>query len=165
MPEEVRGRKDRRNRHRPRGGLEPADRLPVLFRPSRADLQGVSPRHDRIPDAVETLGEVPKDPVLSQAFGPGSLANLRPIGTDQAATAPFSRASLRSYRKAVGDVSADEMTLLSEHVNRIVLSSILLAEGDSLLRGGDQARGKLHSWFDPTVESYQTMARKRPRRV
>ncbi len=147
----------------------------AFLRASAKLLEGIPKAVEGLTDPTDVLvesilfllRELPRDEVLSQAFGPGALASLQPIGTDQAATAALARASLVSYRKAVGTVSREEMRLLSEHLNRIVLSAMLLADGDTLLRADDEARTKLRSWFGPTVERHaalQTVTKPRSRR-
>jgi len=118
---------------------------------------------------VETLlflfRELPRDEILSQAFGPGALASLRPIGSDQAATTQLSRISLAPYLHAVGGLDDADLDLLAEHVNRLVLSAMLLAEGDSLLRADEPAREKLRAWFGPTVERHLAAHKRRPGRA
>lgn len=123
----------------------------------------------RIPEAVSDLSdpldifvesvvflfrEFPKDPVLGQAFGTGALSTLQPIGSDQATTLRLSRGALVVYERVMGDIDDRDMELVSEHVNRVFLSALLLPEGDSLLRADDTTRAKLRAWFGPTVERH-----------
>lgn len=136
----------------------------LLARVPDAVAEFEDPADILVESIVFLLKELPRDEVLSQAFGPGALETLQPIGTDQPDTARLARASLDPYRRAVGEISDEETTLLSEHVNRIVLSAMLLADGDRLLRADDKARAKLHSWFDPTVERHLAKRKSRTRR-
>ena len=129
----------------------------------------------RIPEAVESVSEpldvlvetllflfreLPRDPIMSQAFGPGALATLSPIGSDRAATTDLTRVALASYRDAVGDIDLESFDHLAEHVNRIVLSAMVLPEDDPLLKADDVARAKLRAWFGPVVERHCAQVRR-----
>lgn len=110
------------------------------------------------------LRELPRDEVFAQTLGPGALATLQPIGPDRAATGRMARASLEPYREAVGTVTDEDIRSLSEHVNRLVLSAMLLGDGDDLLRADDRAREKLRAWLGPTVERHVAATAKKRKR-
>lgn len=126
--------------------------------------QAVEGYDDPLDVLVETLvallRELRDDDILAQAFGPDALATLRPLTASQVATTELSNVALRSYQRSLGHLADEHRILLAEQVNRLVLSAMLLADDDSLLRADDETRRKLRAWFEPTAARHIELAKR-----